>query len=272
MPILGAIAGIALNALSKKKGKESTSGTQNQKTTQNRTGRSEAELQSDLLEQILSRSSTNSGFGQTSTATGTTGNTGTIRKGSAQTNQSIQQLIANVSGGLNRYSKDAAITDSKEGVTAAIQEVLAMGLPEIRTNATQAGGYNSTTRQLLTDNLVAQATAAGAKTRQDTINAYAQTQGQGVALLNQLLELSQGAETSTEETELTALTEDVTGEETSTATEDSTSTSTGTERQTTLEEELATSESDTKQTGNVSSSGNTPLLSGLGELASILKK
>jgi len=71
------------------------------------------------------------------------------------------------------YSKEAAITDSQAAGSYAVNEALKAGMPSISAAATNSGGYNSTTKELLSNDLTAKATAAGSTVMLDTISKYA---------------------------------------------------------------------------------------------------
>jgi hypothetical protein len=160
---------------------QSSSGTQNRTTRQNRY--TEGNLFSSLLDRVMSQAR------------------GTQTRGDAQSNAQLGRLSASVPAFLKGFSKDQAILDSKEGVTAAINEILNSGLGDVRSENTVAGGYDSTATKLLRDNVVAQAAAAGAKVRQDTIKDYASINEAGANVLTNILGLRQDSTIVNEQTE-----------------------------------------------------------------------
>ncbi len=152
--------------------------------------------------------------GTKSTRGGTQSSTGGIQEqlnnviasvknlGTAEQRQALQAFVMNSARHLGEtFSKERAIQDSKAGVSAVVNEILGSGLPDIRTNNTMAGGYNSTGRQLLVDNLTAQAAVQGGAVIQQTIKDYADIQLQGsnvIAGLTKLLMESEESQSGTE--------------------------------------------------------------------------
>jgi len=70
-------------------------------------------------------------------------------------------------------SKAAAIADSKQAADYAMKEVLKSGMPGISGAAKSAGGYNNTTKEMLTNDLSAKASATQSAVLLDTITKYA---------------------------------------------------------------------------------------------------
>jgi hemoglobin-like flavoprotein len=126
---------------------------------------------------------------RTAKTTNRTGASGSdkVTKGSEFIRTVGQNVIMTLPEIFNQFSKQNAVKDSEAAMKAAMDQVLASGLPDIRTDATVAGGYNSTTTKLLQDNLFAQAAAAGAKVQLDTVNQYAGVGNELIAAMNQLL-------------------------------------------------------------------------------------
>jgi hypothetical protein len=182
--VIGGVAGGLLGG-DEKDGDSRTSGsqTQNSSGVVTTVGSQTEDLISQLIERIDSKTS---GTGKETT-----------KKGTAQSDAALAGLVDQIPGFINKFSKDNAIADSRDAVSAALSEVLNEHLPGIQTMTSMGGGYNSTTTKLLTDNVAAQAAAAGAKVRQDTITQYAGIQEAGANAIMKALGLIQEGNSST---------------------------------------------------------------------------
>jgi len=105
---------------------------------------------------------------------------GTVTKGGTRETQLLDMLQRELPTRFEQYSKQNAITDSQAAVNSAMDRVLNLGLPEIRTAGSTSGGYDATTTKLLKDNLVTKAAAAGADIQMKAIDDYANKQLQAV--------------------------------------------------------------------------------------------
>jgi hypothetical protein len=123
-----------------------------------------------------------------------------MNKGTMQSDQVLAKLLETVPQMNEKYSKDAAIADSRDAVTAALSEVLNAGLPGVWTETSVGGGYNSTSTKFLQDNVLAQAASAGARVRQEAITQYAGIQKSNTDSLMQALGLVQDSRTSSKST------------------------------------------------------------------------
>ena len=109
----------------------------------------------------------------------------------------VQQAALNAAETSTQFSKDAAITDAQGAVADTIKTALQQGAPAIETNTKQSGGYNSTSAQLLGDDLTARAAAAGQKTLLDTITSYANAGAQQVNAASQAVDATKGTTATT---------------------------------------------------------------------------
>jgi hypothetical protein len=87
----------------------------------------------------------------------------------------MQAILASIGDG-SGFSKQAAITDSMGPVQNLVQQALQRELPGISSAAKGSGLYNSTTEQMLQNDLAARTTAAGSDAVQKNILNYAQIQ------------------------------------------------------------------------------------------------
>lgn len=94
--------------------------------------------------------------------------TGSTTKGTQQSRDALGTALEGILAEFTGFSSEAADESSRESVTSAINEVLNSGLPDVRTANTVTGGFNSTTTKLLRDNVLAQASSAGARVKEDT--------------------------------------------------------------------------------------------------------
>ena len=74
------------------------------------------------------------------------------------------------------YSKGAAIADSSNAASWAMQKSLELGMPGVSSAGKSAGGYNSSTQEMLTNDLSARAQGVGSQVMLDTITKYAAAQ------------------------------------------------------------------------------------------------
>ena len=93
---------------------------------------------------------------------------GTTTKGTETSRNALSTALEGILAEFQGFSSEAADESSRESVTSAINEVLNSGLPDVRTANTSAGGYNSTTTKLLRDNVLSQASTAGARVKEET--------------------------------------------------------------------------------------------------------
>lgn len=88
----------------------------------------------------------------------------------------------------NDYSKGNAVADAQTAMDAAVKSALEQGSPQIDSAAKASGGYDSTTQQMMHDDLTARAAAAGSQVVLGNIsnyaNARANTVGADVAAVN----------------------------------------------------------------------------------------
>ena len=94
--------------------------------------------------------------------------TGTTTKGTQQSRDALGIALEGILAEFTGFSAEAADESSRESVSAAINDVLNSGLTDVRTANTVTGGYNSTTTKLLRDNVLAQASSAGARVKEET--------------------------------------------------------------------------------------------------------
>lgn len=98
------------------------------------------------------------------------------------------------------YSKEAAISDSAAASKLAQQRSLEMGLPGVSGAAKSAGGYSSTTQEMLTNDVAARSEAAGSQVMLDTIAKYAQVQAGQVQAATGAVSATTGRKVSSTET------------------------------------------------------------------------
>lgn len=106
--------------------------------------------------------------------------TSTTTKGGERENQTITAIIETLGRNFGDDFRTRAIEDSDQAMRSAMAGVLEMGLPDIRTGNTTAGGYDSTTAQLMQDNLAAQAAREGATVRLAALQTAGQQQLEAV--------------------------------------------------------------------------------------------
>ena len=182
--IFGGIAGDLLGSSGssqKTTGSASTTGSSESTTTANQTTNATQTLQ-QLLSSLTTSSTDSTEFQNqlanliASSVNNTSGTT-TTSKGTEDSNAALADIIAKLTGAVDttnqQYSKEAAIADSQDAVTAMMQQILSSGINNVLNTDTNTGGYNSTTQKLLADNLQAQAINAGAAKQLETIQSYA---------------------------------------------------------------------------------------------------
>ncbi len=131
----------------------------------------------------------NSNTAQNVNATGTST---TTRDFSAQQKASLDAIMAGAD-----FTKANAIADSKAASAAAMQNILQQQMPNIASQDKHAGGYDNTTAQLLTDDLVARTAAAGAQTTLNTVKDYASNQSNLVNAAANAVNVTTGTTTNT---------------------------------------------------------------------------
>lgn len=89
----------------------------------------------------------------------------------AATKAYLDKILANT-----EYGKSAAIADSSNAASWAMQKSLELGMPGISSAGKSAGGYNSSTQDMLTNDLSARAQGVGSTVMLDTITKYAAAQ------------------------------------------------------------------------------------------------
>lgn len=104
-----------------------------------------------------------------STVTGV--QSGTVIKGTAQGRDLLNFLGEQIPAIFGEFTDEKARADSQGAVTAAINQILQKGLPDLRTGQTSSGAFNDTTTQTLRDNLVAQAAGVGASVEAEAVQA-----------------------------------------------------------------------------------------------------
>ena len=105
----------------------------------------------------------------------TTGSQKTSLDFDAATKDYLDKILAST-----QYSKNAAITDSSNAASWAMQKSLELGMPGISSAAKSAGGYNSSAQEMLTNDLSARAQGVGSTVMLDTITKYAAAQASQV--------------------------------------------------------------------------------------------
>lgn len=84
-----------------------------------------------------------------------------------------------------QFTKEAAIADSQGGVQAILKTLKEQSLPAVKNAEAASGGYNTTTKKLLSNDLTARAAAAGESLVAGNVLNYAQAQNaQTNSLLN----------------------------------------------------------------------------------------
>lgn len=73
-----------------------------------------------------------------------------------------------------KYSKESAITDSQALVQKLIDDLVGNKLPTLANQEAATGGYNTTSKDLLKNDLVASTVGAGAEAQAQLISSYAQ--------------------------------------------------------------------------------------------------
>lgn len=122
-------------------------------------------------------------------------------KGTPFSRGRLDSLIKAITTGIGRFSKDKAIEDVRGSVDSLLTRLLNRDLPDIRSSNTIAGGFNSSTTQILKDNVFASAAREGAELQQKTILDYANITGKGLDIINQLLGQVQESNVIVEDTE-----------------------------------------------------------------------
>jgi hypothetical protein len=175
---------------------------------------------------------------QVNTSVGTTGqsSSGTTTTGSTTSNiyDPAAKAALDAALGNPQYTKTAAITDAQGAMDAAVQASLKAGMPSISSAAKSSGGYNSTTQDMLNNDLTARSAQAGA-------NVVLQNIAQYNALNAQNVQAATGAVDATKSTSTTG-TQTTAGNVTGTTSNTGTATSTGTNTSSTAGTSASTSD------------------------------
>lgn len=169
----------------------------------------------------------------------------TVTKGGEQSPLLLDSIIKVLEDGFIGDQREAGRQAAKQASASAVKNVMALGLPDIRTGATMTGGYDSTTRQLMTDNLAAQAAREGAQVELGAMVDFSNQQLEAVSqALKAVLQMQEGnIVTEVEDTQTRE------GSENSTAVEDNINRT----------DQLTSTEVDTAQSGTVTSRGRDSL-------------
>ena len=124
----------------------------------------------------IKSSNTSMSGNQNSTATTeedstTTGSQKTSLDFDATTKAYLDKILAST-----EYGKSAAMADSSNAASWAMQKSLELGMPGVSSAGKSAGGYNSSTQDMLTNDLSARAQGVGSTVMLDTITKYAAAQ------------------------------------------------------------------------------------------------
>lgn len=124
------------------------------------------------LTQLLQSAFGDKTQGASNTNTLTSGTTG---KESPLALSFLQQLIPSLQGQVfnQDFSKEAAIRDSAGGVNQILKTLREQALPGVFAAEAASGGYNSTTKQILTNDLSARAAGQAQALVTDTVTKYA---------------------------------------------------------------------------------------------------
>lgn len=132
----------------------------------------------------------NTGSSSTQHITGTVGTESTF---DPATKAILDSVLSN-----KDYSKEAAIADSKGAVDYTVKSALEAGAPQISSADKASGGYNSTTTQMLNDDLTARSAAAGQKVLLDTITGYANANANQVQAVTGATSVTKGTKVTTD--------------------------------------------------------------------------
>lgn len=177
----------------------STSGT-------NAASSSSSKTQSDQILQALTdamRSSTSSG----SSASETTGTTGSTSAGSSSSTsesplalQALAQVLPQLQAAAssNQFSRENAIKDSQGGVMELFRNLQENALPGVFAAENATGGYNSTSKKLLSNDLMSRTVAQGQTLIADNVARYGTLQNQSTNnLLNAINAAANASRTTT---------------------------------------------------------------------------
>lgn len=139
-----------------------------------------------LIQQLVggkTQSSSNQNTLQSAATTSTGTNSSTTTSPLAL--QSLDQLLPMLQQqmGSSDFSKQSAINDAQGGVQLILKNLKEQSIPGLFSAEAAQGGYNSTTKGLLANDLAARAAAQGQGLITDTVSKYATTQNQQTANL-----------------------------------------------------------------------------------------
>lgn len=121
--------------------------------------------------------------GTGTTTTGTTGSQTQGQTGSLAVDPAINALLTSlfgqVQGGLGGFTKEQAIADSQSALQNLARTAVEQNMPSVLGGAKAAGLYNSSTQDLLSNDLQSRIAAQGAQLIQDNIAKYAAITNQG---------------------------------------------------------------------------------------------
>lgn len=119
------------------------------------------------------------------------------------TQVNTNQFDANAKGALDAalnntaYNKGAAVADANSAMQSAVNYSLQAGAPAISSAAKQAGGYNSTTQGMLSNDLTARSAAAGSSVLLNNIQNYAGITANQIGATTAAVNATKGTTSST---------------------------------------------------------------------------
>jgi len=113
--------------------------------------------------------------------------------------EATKAYLDKILGG-TEYSKEAAIKDSSMAAEWALKKSLEAGVPAVSSAARSAGGYSSTTEEMLRNDASARAQAAGSQVMLDTISKYAAAQAGQVQAATGAVAATTGRKVTMDET------------------------------------------------------------------------
>jgi hypothetical protein len=127
--------------------------------------------------------------------TTSTSNTASKQGLDPKTTAMLQSLISG-----KEYSKGAAVSDTQGAMENAMKLMMQSGMPDISNALHAQGAYNSSTNNLLTNDLMSRAAGAGAQIQLDQINKYSDTRANAAATLKDANTTTTTAQKSTAKT------------------------------------------------------------------------
>jgi hypothetical protein len=127
--------------------------------------------------------------------TTSTSNTASKQGLDPKTSAMLQSLISG-----KEYSKGAAVSDTQGAMENAMKLMMQSGMPDISNALHAQGAYNSSTNNLLTNDLMSRAAGAGAQIQLDQINKYSDTRANAAATLKDANTTTTTAQKSTAKT------------------------------------------------------------------------